>query len=160
MAPSRSQHLQVCLSKDKGVSMMERQQKRFYLLFSEVSFLQGTSKFHFRQNRGSFVNVCVSKLKGLMYDRPSGFHDVHHAWKGDKDWRGPPLPQTALPDAIFQRNTSVCCDLCLIMKLSLIASAELIRDLYFYTSIPPLNWICVQGRWFLWQITTVECRLI
>jgi len=36
MAPSRSQHSHVCLSKNKGVSLMERQQ-RVYLLFSDVS---------------------------------------------------------------------------------------------------------------------------
>ena len=39
--------------------------------------------------------MCVSVLKGLMCDRPSGFYDVHHALEGDKDWRGPQVPQTA-----------------------------------------------------------------
>lgn len=30
----------------------------------------------------------------------------------------------------------------------------------FIQAFRHLNWICVLGRWFLWQRTTVDCRLI
>lgn len=39
--------------------------------------------------------MCVSMLKGLTCDRPSGFHDVHHALEGDKNWRSPQVRKIA-----------------------------------------------------------------
>lgn len=126
MAPQRSWRLQVSLRQGG-----ERDGKPGLVLLAARWVLR-KAPLKCSLSRSSLADARVRELKGLMYDKPSGIHDARHAWKGDKDWRG---SQTALPDAVFQRNTSVCCDLCLIMKLSLIANAELIRDLYFCTSI-------------------------
>lgn len=161
MAASKwSQSSQVCVNKDSG-RVWWKGSKSDFICISQRWVLCTVPQSSSLGNVEAAWWTCVSAswkawcmtghLDSMMYTTPervirfgAGLHSLRQLSQT------PYFKETPLSAVIYALLWSC--------RSSLVQNS--LGAFIFIQAFRHLNWICVQGRWFLWQRTTVDCRLI